>query len=95
MKQRIYIRIAKTVRGYKVSAATKPNPAAIQDVGYRWRRKIFPTVQFPVDVEVPDEMFELSKEKLVQTLKVTQQNGEINYEIPALTSLAKSKKGTV
>lgn len=82
MKVKTYLRIAKTSRGYKVVANSKPNSAPIEEPSYfRNSRKAFPTVAFRVDFNVPDEAFETAQ-KCIAEVNVPAENVEIAMDMP-------------
>jgi hypothetical protein len=53
VKVKAHIRVAKTPRGAKVAATTKPTLAPLYDS----HNNILPTVAFAVEFDVPESMF--------------------------------------
>lgn len=83
-KIKVYMRVGKTDRGYKVSATAKPNSSPLDDGAYR--PKAVPTVFFAVDFEIDDSEFNLS-EKTIGTVSVKSKKSQIKateYEEPEL-----------
>jgi hypothetical protein len=80
-KVKIYIRVANTPRTYKVSAGLRPNPKAITGPDYYRNTPVYPTVQFPVEVEIPEELFDASKQGLVAQIRLNSENTRMNVEI--------------
>jgi len=69
MKQRIYLRVAKTNKTPKVSASLKPNFTPI-DNG-RYMKKHYPTVLIGLDIDIPDSEFESTRILLDAKIKET------------------------
>lgn len=64
MKIRIYIKIAKGNRGYKVEASVKANMKPIfRNNGYL-KQEFLPTIFQAVNVTLPDDAFDISKRAL-------------------------------
>lgn len=61
----VFIRIAKTKRGYKVSATSKPTLAPLKDSNYS-PSSYFPTVQFGIRVHISDEDFKKASEIIAE-----------------------------
>lgn len=76
MRQKFYLRVAKTRRGLKASISLKPNHAAM-DTGGGYGNTYHPTVHFPIMLDIPDEAFVSAKKAL--ELKIT--NAESAIEI--------------
>lgn len=63
MKKKIYLRVGKTKAGkYKVDARFNPTPEPIWSESNARTRKALPTVRFAVEVEIPEEKFDLEWE---------------------------------
>lgn len=60
--QKIYITLGKMVKGkYKVSAALKPDGGPMWNNSITKRRLAIPTVKFAIEVNVPDEKFNIER----------------------------------
>ena len=71
MKARIFLKVAKTERGYKTKASLKPNYEAL-DNGYQYAgRIVYPTVQLCLDVDIDDKEFEAIKVELDKKIQTT------------------------
>jgi hypothetical protein len=64
MKAKIYMRVAKTggSKGFKATAATRPNPKALED-SYG---DALPTVAFAVLLDIPDAAFKHAEQVLAE-----------------------------
>lgn len=67
-KIRIYLRVAKTSRGFRVKATTTPNQHPITRSSY-YGNEPYPTIYQAIDLIVPDNAFNLSKDALEVKLK--------------------------
>lgn len=56
MKDKIYLRIAKTTQGYKYKVDKKKNLAPL-DNAYTWKRQFFPTLVVALNLEIADTNF--------------------------------------
>jgi hypothetical protein len=74
MKQTIYLRVGKHVRGGKpkVAAGTKPSDRQLADSA----GNPMPTIAFAVDVNIPDEMFRTAQ-RVVAELDISADNVQI------------------
>ena len=61
----VFIRIAKTKRGYKVSATSKPTLVPLKDSNYT-PASYFPTVQFGIRVHIDEKAFEKGAEIIAE-----------------------------
>jgi len=77
MKIKTYLRVAKTSRGYKVSAQTKPNHAPLYTDSYS--KKYLPTVHFAINLDIPNEAFDKAS-KAIAEINVPEEHLEINAE---------------
>lgn len=89
MKTRIYLRIAKGKRRTIVKADTKPNYESISTNGYN--RQYFPTVQFTLDIDIPDKEFDASRILLNTKIKETKPAVEIKQVIEEKKDLEKKE----
>lgn len=80
MKQRIYLRIAKTNKTVKVVASLKPSFAPIE--GSKYLKTHYPTVLVGIDLEIPDSEFEASRILLDAKIKETKPCVEIKQINP-------------
>jgi hypothetical protein len=83
MKTRIYLRVAKSSRGYKVMATTKPNNEPLYNQGYRGGKDFLPTVAFGVDFVIPDELFSKAV-KVVGEINIALENASIAADVPII-----------
>lgn len=90
MKPRIYLRVAKSNRGYKVAASTKSNNEPLYTLGYRGEKNFLPTVAYGVDFVIPDEMFSRAV-KVIGELNIAAEKITIAANIPKLDSLEEDK----
>lgn len=66
MKVKTYLRVAKTKRGAKVVAGSKPNQKPlVRDAGYR-TEEVLPTIAFAVILDIPDEEFARAEQVLAE-----------------------------
>lgn len=65
MKTTIYLRVARTSRGAKVAASTKPNHAPLQS-GSSWKAKVLPTAAFAITLDIPNEAFYQAEQVLAK-----------------------------
>lgn len=86
MKARIYIRVAKSNRGYKVAASVKPNNEPLYTLGYRGEKDFLPTVAYGVDFNIPDELFSKAA-KVIGEINITTENSQIAATVPILNKL--------
>jgi len=77
IKIKLYIRIGQTSQSYRVAASIKPIYKALDD---NWKT-VFPTIQFPIEVSVPQEIFDATKQELVAEIKLTKQNSDIKVKV--------------
>lgn len=86
MKTTLYLRVAKTRKGTKVSASSKPSVEPLHLMrGFNNSSKEFvPTVAFAVVVDIPDSLFSKAAQ-VVATLNITEKNSIIaaQIEVPA------------
>ncbi|KKL12789.1 hypothetical protein LCGC14_2532240 [marine sediment metagenome] len=73
-KIKVYIRIAKTSRGYKIITTDKPSYKPLSNVAWRGPT-YYPTVAFAVVFNLPDDAFK----------KATEVIDEINVEMEKLS----------
>ena len=71
MKTRIYIRIAKGKQGFFVSANKKPVFTPLASSNGYGRPVYKPTVQFALDINIPDSEFDASRILLAAKIKET------------------------
>ena len=71
-KIKVYIRIAKTLRGYKIITTDKPSYKPLFSAS--WRPIYYPTVAFAIILNLPDDAFERATEVI----------GEMNVEMEEL-----------
>lgn len=79
MKYKIYLRIGRGNRGYKVSASSHPINDPIKTQSYP-QNKFIPTVSFAVIFDIPDELFRRA-EKVVAELNIKEDEANISGEI--------------
>ena len=79
MKTKIYLKIARGVRGVKVSASNKPSNAPFAEKSYRGD-KYFPTVAFAIELDIPDELFKTA-EKTIASVVVGLKQANIAAEV--------------
>lgn len=86
MKTTLYIRVAKTKKGNKVAATSKPSVEPLSGTeSTRGYAKVFlPTVAFAISVEIPDSLFNKASQ-VVATLNITEKQSVIaaQIEVPA------------
>lgn len=84
MKTTIYLRVAKTKKGAKCSASSKPNNEPLQlTKGWNNSSKEFvPTVAFAVTVDIPDSLFNKASQ-VIASLSVTEKNSIVAAQIEA------------
>jgi len=70
MKVRVYLKVGKDGRGYKVQALTKPKYSAMEK-GDKWSKRALPTVLITLDLDIPDTEFEATRILLESEIKKT------------------------
>lgn len=63
MKAKIFLRVARGVRGIKVEASNKPNYRPIMEKDFRGD-KYFPTAAFAISLDIPDELFKQAEREI-------------------------------
>lgn len=69
MKARLYVRIAKNGSRVKVQASTRPSFEPLERSNYG--HEAIPTVQFALDVDIPDKEFDAARIRLEAKIKET------------------------
>lgn len=62
-KIKVYLRVGKTSRGFKLDASSKPNNAPLGESSYSGK-VFYPTAAFAIDLDIDDALFE----KTVETI---------------------------
>lgn len=79
MKKPIYLRIAKTKKGYKASASVSPNNEPLNN-GNSYSMEWFPTVAFCINITIPDELFEQAS-RVIAELNIGMKEALVSSEI--------------
>jgi hypothetical protein len=80
MKVKTHLRIAKTRKGARVEASSRPNyKPLITNAGYR-NERVLPTAAFAVVLDIPDELFERAETVLAE-ITVDPDEAEIAAEV--------------
>ncbi len=90
-KIRTYIRVAKTNRGYKVTANNKANYEPLYQSGYGSSKDFYPTVAFAVDF--PEELFTQASQ-VIGEINIALKNANVAAEvqIPSMEQSTKRSK---
>lgn len=83
MKQRIYLRIGKTERKYKVDATTRPSYESLTMGSSTYTKKYIPTVMIALDIDIPDNEFSAARILLETKIKESKPAVEIKQVNPA------------
>lgn len=82
MQARLYIKIARTKRGYRATVSTaRPSRTPLED--NTWRKRPLPTVFFGVDFKIPDEAFDVAT-KVIAEVTIPVSNLEIAADVVQL-----------
>jgi hypothetical protein len=66
MKVKTHLRVAKTPRGARVEASTKPNYKPLMGSQGSWNERPLPTAAFAVVLDIPDDLFKRAEQVLAE-----------------------------
>ena len=80
MKDKVYLRVAKTKRGkLRYTASTRPSNAPISE---QYGDTFLPTISFALELDIPDELFKKA-EQTIAKINLEAKDVNINAEIIA------------
>ena len=80
MKDKIYLKIARTNRGnFKYAITRKKSFKPLDDLAYR-DRSYFPTILVGLNIEVPDDLFKKTQAEIDVKIKEAEMCNEIKIE---------------
>jgi hypothetical protein len=86
MKIKAYLQISKNG---KIAISRKPHKSPLHNNGYRGNRKYYPTIQFILNINVPNELFEpaerelnleLERSEILKEVEIQEENREEQNE---------------
>lgn len=77
-KTKVYLRVAKTNRGFRFSAHNKPSNQPLNSGAYN--TEWYPTISFALDLNIPDSLFAKASTAIAE-INLNAKNAVINAEI--------------